>query len=121
MPRIALIEDDDIMLSLLQTLLQLEGFEVVPIPSSSAPDEIIAAIRLEKPSAVLMDVHLRRANGINLLRALRQDDQLQDTQVIMSSGLDYSVECLKEGANGFLLKPYMPDDLIHEVKKTLGT
>jgi CheY-like chemotaxis protein len=34
----------------------------------------------------------------------------------MISGLNVKEECLKRGADGFLLKPFMPDDLIQMLK-----
>jgi DNA-binding NarL/FixJ family response regulator len=35
----------------------------------------------------------------------------------MASGMDVKDECLKAGANGFLMKPYMPDDLVKQIQK----
>jgi CheY-like chemotaxis protein len=37
----------------------------------------------------------------------------------MSSGANVKEECMSSGANGFLLKPYMPDDLITLLKKNI--
>jgi len=36
----------------------------------------------------------------------------------MVSGMDVSIECKKKGADAFLLKPYMPDDLVRLLKPT---
>jgi len=79
----------------------------------------LQAMRLEQPEAVLLDVHLRQFNGFELLHLIRQDEDLKDTRVIMSSGMDFSTRCLDEGADGFLLKPYMPEDLIDEIRKVM--
>ncbi len=119
MPKIMLIEDDRTMLSLLTILLQMENFNVCS-PTDDRPEDILAAIRTEKPDVVLLDVNLRLGNGIDLLRTMRGDEELKDTRVIMSSGLDLGHECLQAGADGFLLKPYMPDDLIKLIKETPG-
>jgi FixJ family two-component response regulator len=37
----------------------------------------------------------------------------------MTSGLNVEEECMESGANGFLLKPYMPDDLLDILKRNL--
>lgn len=119
MPKIMLIEDDRTMLSLLTILLQMENFDVCS-PSDDRPEDILAAIRQEKPDVVLLDVNLRLGNGIDLLGKMRSEEELKYTRVIMSSGMDLSHECLQAGADGFLLKPYMPDELIKLIKETPG-
>ena len=117
--KVMLIEDDNTMLTLLRTLLRFEGFEIAQLDNDDNPDRILQAMRLEQPEAVLLDVHLRQFNGFELLHLIRQDEDLKDTRVIMSSGMDFSTRCLDEGADGFLLKPYMPEDLIDEIRKVM--
>lgn len=119
MPKVMLIEDDHTMLSLLTILLQMENFEVCS-PTDDRPEDILAAIRKEDPDVTLLDVNLRLGNGIDLLCQMRGDPELIDTRVIMSSGLNLKHECLQAGADGFLLKPYMPDELIKLINDTLG-
>jgi hypothetical protein len=67
-----------------------------------------------------MDVHLRQVNGLDLLRELRKDPLLQAVPVLISSGMELSSESSLEGADGFILKPYMPDDLVARIRETLG-
>jgi DNA-binding response OmpR family regulator len=117
--KVMLIEDDNTMLTLLRTLLRFEGFEIAQLDNDDNPDRILQAMRLEQPEAVLLDVHLRQFNGFELLHLIRQDEDLKNTRVIMSSGMDFSTRCLDEGADGFLLKPYMPEDLIDEIRKVM--
>jgi two-component system response regulator CpxR len=119
MPKIMLIEDDRTMLSLLTILLQMEGFEVCS-PTDDRPEDILAAIRMERPDVTLLDVNLRLGNGIDLLSQMRSDVELKAARVIMTSGLNVKHECAQAGADNFLLKPYMPDELIKLVKETLG-
>jgi DNA-binding response OmpR family regulator len=114
MSKIALIEDDATMLNLLKILLQMEGFEVI-FPTPFNEQAIVELIQLEKPDIVLMDVHLRQADGLTILSQLNQDQSIslpKNYKILMTSGEDLRDECLKAGADGFLMKPYMPDDLI---------
>jgi DNA-binding response OmpR family regulator len=112
--KIMLIEDDHTMLSLLKTLLTIEGFEVV-IARDVVPDCLLADIVAERPDVVLMDVNLRQGNGLDVLSSLRSKPEFEKLHVIMSSGMDFKEECMKKGAQGFLMKPYMPDDLIRMI------
>ena len=119
MPKVMLIEDDKTMLSLLGTLLKMENFQVVPLTNEKTLDDLIATMRREKPDAALVDVHLQQANGIELLTRMRQEPDLRQIRMLMSSGLDKSEECKLAGADDFILKPYMPDELIQRIRRLL--
>ena len=117
MAKILLAEDDPTMLSLLRTLLTMEGFQVIDLVSTE--EDILEVVRREKPDVVLLDVHLPKHNGLDVLRSLRQSEDINQTKVVMSSGMNLKVECMAEGADDFLLKPYMPDELIDMIKRQL--
>lgn len=116
MTKVMLVEDDQTMLSLLSTLMDFEGYQAVTIKKFG---NVIAEIKQEKPQLVLMDVHLDQVDGIKLLSEIRKDSQLKNLKVIMSSGMDYKDQCIRTGADDFILKPYMPDELIDRVKKLI--
>ena len=121
MPKVMLIEDDAVMLSLLQTLLEYEGFQTVQLDGEETLSEIISLVRREKPELLLLDIHLRHLNGLDLLRMLRQDDELKSIRVLVTSGMELSAQSHMEGADGFILKPYMPEDLVSRIRDTLKT
>lgn len=114
--KILLAEDDATMVSLLKTLLKLEGFDAVAL---SGDADVPAAVRAQNPDVLLLDVHLLHQNGLAILQELRNSPDTARVRVLMSSGANVQEECMNAGANGFLLKPYMPDDLIALLKKTL--
>ncbi len=118
MPKILLVEDDATMLSLLQTLLQMEGYQVVKMKDESL-EGIMSTVRQEEPDLALVDVHLKELNGLEVLRSIRKENAFARTRVVMSSGMECRSECLNYGADDFILKPYMPDDLIDVIYKTL--
>jgi len=116
MPKIMLAEDDPTMLSLLKTLMRLEGFEAVAL---NEEENVLDAIRRENPNVILLDVHLTQGNGLDFLREIRSDPILRDLFVIIQSGMNLADECKSAGANTFLLKPYMPNSLIDAIKSGL--
>lgn len=115
MKKIVLVEDDATMRALLKTLLELEGHQVIQV--TNAQQDIFQLIRTEKPNLIIIDVNLRQANGtgLDILKAIRKMDIPWNLRILMTSGMDYKQESLQAGANGFLLKPYMPDELIRQL------
>lgn len=117
MARIMLAEDDLTMVTLLKTLLGMEGYEVVAL---SIDEDVVDAVRNDRPDILLMDVHLPHANGMDVLACLRNNEDTRDLKVVMTSGLNLELECKNQGADDFLLKPYMPDDLLKILKRNLN-
>lgn len=122
MSKVLLIEDDPTMLDLLGILLEMEGYEVVKFQEG---EDIFAFMKKENPSLILLDVNLKDKagsdiDGFDILRAIRRDDKLMKAKVLMSSGFDYTEKCADEGADEFILKPFMPDDLILRIKNLIS-
>ena len=112
-----IVDDDRTMNSLLQTLLELDGFSVVLCPQG---DQVLSTATAQKPDVILMDLHIGEANGLELLREIRQHPELKSLPVVMSSGMDVEDECQAAGANAFVLKPYPPEQLSATLKKVLS-
>ena len=113
MPKVLLAEDDHTMVSLLKTLLKMEGFEVIALDADA---DIPTAVIQEKPDSILMDVNIGKQNGMDLVQLIRKDPANASVNIVMASGYNLKAECLQRGANHFLLKPFMPDDLIKVLK-----
>jgi DNA-binding response OmpR family regulator len=110
-----LIEDDQTMVALLTTLLNLEGF-IVKTPKNHQLDGLLKAIHEEHPQVALVDVNLRTGNGLDLVKKIRTEPEINKIHILMSSGLNLKKECLQAGADGFILKPFMPDELINLIR-----
>jgi DNA-binding response OmpR family regulator len=114
--KVLIIDDDQTMVNLLKTLLQIEGFNVDSFDLSleTTPETILAG----KPDAIVMDVHLKYMNGTDLLKQLRALTHGKGIFVIMTSGLDRKSESMAAGADLFLQKPYMPQDLVAALRNS---
>jgi DNA-binding response OmpR family regulator len=111
MLKVMLIEDDPTMVSLLTMLLNLEGF-LVKTPTNHKMDALLNDIVKEHPNLALVDVNLQNGSGLDLVREIRQEPEIMNTRILMYSGLNLRKECLQAGADGFIQKPFMPDELI---------
>ncbi len=117
MARVMIVDDDGNMVSLLKTLLEMDGYQVSHVAHK---DAILPAIERERPEVVLMDIFLADVDGVDLLRRLRSSPELKHVRVIMTSGMDLEDRCKEAGADGFLLKPYTPDQLVSLIQENLG-
>lgn len=116
MPKVMIIEDDNSMRFLLNTLLQLEGFQVIEDSGTGESEAIISVIDRERPDVIYMDVHIGNKSGVDVLKLMRTNKALDSLKVLMSSGMDLSIECTQAGADGFIMKPFMPEELIEKIK-----
>ena len=109
MLKVLIADDDYTMVALLKTLLGMEGYQVVTLLDKAG--DIIENIRAAKPDILLIDIFLGSRNGLDIVRQIRQLPDLNSIKIIMASGIDKTEECLAAGADVFLLKPYMPNEL----------
>jgi CheY-like chemotaxis protein len=117
MPKILLLEDDRDMTMLLQTLLEIEGYQAW---SYDHQRDVVEQVEEKVPDLVLLDVHLGGQDGVQILRRIRQSPALGDVRVVMTSGINMSEECLRDGANAFIVKPYMPERLLEILRQVLA-
>lgn len=116
MKKVLLIDDDKTMISLLQTLLELEGFKIITNTHPSEQD-IQELLSKEEEIVCLVDVFLKDMDGFSVLEWIKSSPHPKPVPVIMTSGMDVRIHCLDKGADAFLLKPYMPQDLIDLIKR----
>ena len=117
MDKILVIDDDQEMGRLLRTLFELEGYEV---HVAAQYEDVVPALEASCPDVVLLDVHLQGKETFELMRHIRQDDQLSEIPVIMTSGMGIEDACLGAGATIFIAKPFLPSEMTRVVKELLS-
>jgi len=116
---IIIYEDNAHLRESLSSLLSLTGDYAV---IASYPDCMQVAEQLteKKPDVVLMDIDMPGINGIEAVKKIRTFDK--HVQIIMLTVFDDNVhvfEAMYAGANGYLLKKYVSDKLIHAIREVL--
>lgn len=117
MTKVMIVDDDLTTVKLLQTLLELDGFDVAV---ASRGGDVMELAKQVKPDIFLMDYHLNDMEGVDVLRDLRKTSTFANTPVIMTSGLDVREEVMAAGATDFLVKPFEPDDLPRLINTLVG-
>ena len=115
-PLVLVVEDEPAIASILTAYLERDGLR-----SRMASDgqEALQLFRQLRPDLVLLDIHLPGMDGIDVLRAIRDDSQ---TPVIMVTALADDVDkllALRLGADDYVVKPFSPRELAARVKAIL--
>ena len=118
MPKVFIVDNDRTTVSLLKILFELDGYTV---QIAGNPGAVLDEVRQTAPDVVLMDVFLSGGDGLELLRGMRREPDLAGVPVLMTSGMDLTDECLTAGAQGFLLKPYAPEQLTEALQKIMNS
>ena len=116
MHKVMVVEDEGLLADLLDDLLKIEGYHVL------RPDDyrnLLPELHAFRPDALIMDVLLDDINGLDILENIRSNHELKDIYVVAISGLDYESQSMQRGANKFLMKPFMPDELVNLLDKEL--
>lgn len=97
-----IIEDDYDASTIFATALQVVGFDTEIISSGEQ-----ATIRLGTvtPDLVILDLHLPRVVGTDILNQIRADERLKDTLVIVASADARMADMIRPQADLVLLKP----------------
>jgi len=121
MPKILLIEDEEIMSELLEKKLSQEGYEVLVARDG---EEGLRLMRENWPSLVLLDIILPKMGGFEVLAEMNKNPSLKKIPVIIISNSGQPVELSKAirfGVKDWLIKTeFEPQELIDKVVKQIG-
>lgn len=116
--RIFLLDDDELIITMLDRALKKEGFET---QLQTTGQNIIENIEEWHPDLVMLDIHLGEdKDGLDILHDIKQNEI--DTQVVMLTGDDTAesaIKAMKIGAADYLTKPFNVDEVIMVIKGIL--
>ena len=116
---ILLVDDEEALREIGGATLKMNGHEVITADSGEAALAVYSEHR-EKIDLVLLDINMPGMGGYQCLQRLRAMDA--QAKVLIASGYfddDKLQKALKDGAAGYITKPYMADDLMKAVRNAL--
>jgi DNA-binding NarL/FixJ family response regulator len=116
--RVLLVDDQILVRGGLRSLLDAEDDIEVVGEAGDGADAVRLATEL-RPDVVLMDIRMPEVDGLEALRAISADPELNDVRIVILTTFDldeYVFEAIKVGAAGFLVKDTEPVDLIRAVR-----
>lgn len=117
--KILVADDEPNIVISLEFLMKREGYAVVLARDGQEALDVIAA---ERPDLVLLDVMMPRKTGFEVCQAVRADEALQGTRILLLTAKGRDTDIAKGmalGADGYMTKPFSTRDLVLKVAQML--
>ena len=113
MPRILIVEDDDVIARGMMRHLADAGFDAVTVPNGETG---LARLRFERPDVCVLDLMLPGLDGWRFIEQARGEGIGTPIVVVSARGTEHDrVHALEIGADDYLVKPFSMKELVARV------
>jgi DNA-binding NtrC family response regulator len=118
-PKVLVVEDEELMRTILRQLLEAEGYQVFTADSAENALEIFSG---EDLAVTLTDIKMAGMDGLQLLDQIKTSDD-EAIVIIMTaySSVDSAIAALRKGAYDYVTKPFVNEDLLQTVGRAVQT
>jgi twitching motility two-component system response regulator PilH len=116
---VLVVEDSVAQREMMKTLLVANHLTVTVACDGT---EALLKIQEHCPDIVVLDIIMPRLNGYEVCRRLKADPKTHNLPVVICSSKAEEFDCywgLKQGADAYIVKPFLPKELIETVTKLL--
>lgn len=118
--KIMIVDDEPLNVMTFRQHLKTEGYS--NFVTTEDPRKALVMLRDERPDVLLLDIHMPEITGLDIMRVVGLDPQLQHIPVlILTADTDPLTrrKCLDLGASDFLSKPIDPNELLPRVRNAI--
>lgn len=119
MKRIIVVDDDEEVLDTVALVLELGGYNVLPITNAS---KLTAHIKSFIPDLIILDIVLGKLDGRVISADLKSDQSTKNIPILMMSGLykPGEISALATPPDDFLPKPFKMDVLLDKIETLIN-
>jgi DNA-binding NtrC family response regulator len=116
---VLVVEDEELMRTILRNLLENEGYQVFTADSAENALEIFSSAEID---LTLTDIRMAGMDGLQLLDQIKTIDT-EALVIIMTaySSVDSAIAALRKGVYDYVTKPFVNEDLLQTVRNALRT
>ena len=119
MAKILVVDDEPDVVTMMEHALVSEGYEVLPAYDGISALDIAGS---ERPDLILLDIMMPMMSGYEVCEQLKSNPQTQHIPILCvtsAHGIQTRNSAQKAGAQGILIKPFMPAELIAQIQRHL--
>jgi CheY-like chemotaxis protein len=118
MKKILVIEDDEVARELMRMALERRGYQVIAAEDGVQGYEKAVVVL---PDLIITDIHMPAADGIHLVRRVRDTPELAATPILVTTGYGTgsATFALGQGATAYEPKPINPESFMTTVKRLI--
>lgn len=118
--KILICDDDPLLLELMEFRLQAKGYKVVKAVDGA---QALSLVGVEQPDIVVLDAMMPKSDGFEVLARIKNDPELSAIPVVMLTarkGEKDIVSALEKGADDYLVKPFIPEELLARLARLVS-
>jgi len=118
--RVLICDDDPLLLELMEFRLRAKGYEVIKAVDGA---EALAKAEQDRPDIIVLDAMMPKADGLEVLARIKGDPALSEIPVVMLTarkGEKDIVSALDKGADDYLVKPFIPEELLARLARLIA-
>lgn len=119
--KILVADDDPAIQELIRLNLEIQGYQV--IVASNGVETVRKAFS-ERPDLIILDILMPEIDGYEVMRLLKNSEETSNIPIIVLTAYASDAGALiswVEGAEGYLAKPFNPDELLMLVERVLAS
>jgi two-component system chemotaxis response regulator CheY len=116
--KILVVDDMSSMRRIIKNTLKQLGYPNTD--EAEDGEKALEKVRNEPFDLVVSDWNMPNMNGLDLLKAIRQDPKLSALPVLMvttEAEMDHILEAIRSGVNSYILKPFTPETMKEKIDK----
>ena len=117
--KVLIVDDSKTILKTAKLILQ----DLYEVYMANSGEMAIDILEKKEMDIILMDVDMPGMNGIETVKIIKQKEETKNIPVVFFTALaskEIVSQCLELDKSGYVIKPYLPEELINRIKVVLN-
>ncbi len=119
---VLVVDDSSVMRKIISKNLRQAGVKIDHLLEAGDGQEGLEQLEKWQCDIILSDINMPNMDGLEFVKEIRKKRQLDQCKIIMittESGTDIMEEVMNAGANGYVVKPFSPDQILDKINRAI--